>query len=169
MTFLRRLKNIMNGLVIVGYQGIGKSSIKNHPKVIDFESSLFKINGERDDSWPVIYARQAVSMAEQGYIVLVSSHAAVRSELSLYGQEDIAIVTITPDISLKNAWCAKLESRYESDRSEKNHAAWKNAVQCYEENIKDIASEPYLTHIYIHDMTYSLFQIIRGLEYIYDI
>jgi ABC-type phosphate/phosphonate transport system ATPase subunit len=43
------------GIIIVGYQGIGKSTLAYHNKrVIDLESSNFFVNGERSKDWHVV-------------------------------------------------------------------------------------------------------------------
>lgn len=157
----------MKGLIIIGYQGIGKSSINSYNNTfIDFESSLFKIDGDRIDNWYVIYCRQAVAMAKQGHIVLVSSHKCVRDELSTYDQINFSIATIAPSMRLKSKWISKLHSRYINDRSDKNYAAWKNAEECYDSNIQDIANSTCFSHIFINSMDYDLRKIIMDL---YDI
>lgn len=155
----------MHGLIIIGYQGIGKTSLtkKMHPLVIDFESSLFKIDGDRDDNWYVIYCRQAVAIAKQGFVVLVSSHQCVRDELGKYDQDGFGIVTIAPAYSLKDQWIDKLRKRYLNDSSEKNLAALKNAEEHYDKNIYQISSDPHFRHIFINSMNYDLATILQGI------
>ena len=161
----------MNGLIVIGYQGIGKSSLTNNnynTLFIDFESSLFSVDGDRNDDWYIIYCKQAVSLAKQGFIVLISSHKCVRDELSKYNQEGFNIITITPAYNLKDEWIEKLYKRYLDDPSEKNSAAYLNAKSCYEENIRDIASEPNFSHIFINSMNYNLRSILKSLYDIYS-
>lgn len=160
----------MNGLIVIGYQGIGKSSLSNNYNTlfIDFESSLFSVDGDRDDDWHIIYCKQAVSMAKQGFIVLISSHKCVRDELSKYEQDGFNIVSITPSYELKDKWTAKLYKRYLDDPSEKNSAAYLNAKGCYEENVREIASEPNFSHIFINSMNYNLRSILKNLYDIYS-
>lgn len=151
----------MNGLIIIGYQGIGKSSLNKYSdKFIDFESSLFNVDGDRVDNWHIIYCKQAVSMAKQGHIVLMSSHKCVRDELSKYNQEGFSIITITPAYALKDEWIEKLYKRYLDHPSEKNSAAYLNAKSCYEETIREMASNPYFSHVFINNMKYNLRYII---------
>jgi hypothetical protein len=107
-------------------------------------------------------------MAKQGLVVLTSSHKCVRDELSKYDQDGFAIVTITPSYSLKNKWIYKLRDRYLSDPSEKNIAALKNAEECYDDNIREIASESAFSHIFINSMDYSLRSIVNALCSIYS-
>lgn len=160
----------MNGLIIIGYQGIGKSSIANDHETlfIDFESSLFKIDGHRNDDWYILYCKQAVSMAKQGFVVLISSHECVRNELSTYSQKGFSIITITPAYTLKEQWLKKLYERYQTDHSEKNFAAYLNTKERYEENIREIASEPNFSHIFINSMNYDLKAILENLHDIYN-
>ena len=42
-------------MIVVGYQGIGKSSIGGKHNCIDLESSNFYIDGKRDNDWYKIY------------------------------------------------------------------------------------------------------------------
>ena len=169
---------IMNGLIIIGYQGIGKTTLAksndemylgNGLPVIDFESSLFKIDGDRVDDWYVIYCRQAVAMAKQGFVVFVSSHQCVRNELGKYDQDDFGIATIAPTYALKEQWIDKLHKRYFNDPSEKNLAAFKDAEANYDKNIYQISSNPQFTHIFINSMGYSLKTILKGLFLIFDL
>ena len=71
------------GKVVVGYQGIGKSTLAFHNnRVIDLESSNFFVDGERPANWHIIYCKIARALCKQGYIVCVSSHKEVREELA---------------------------------------------------------------------------------------
>ena len=45
----------MKGLIVIGYQGIGKSSIGGKYNCIDLESSNFYIDDKRDNDWYKIY------------------------------------------------------------------------------------------------------------------
>lgn len=158
-----------NGIIVIGYQGIGKTTVakqaRAYQKVVDFESSLFKINGDRDENWYVIYSRQAVSLARQGYTVLVSSHKQVREELAKYNQDDFFIVSIIPSYKLKEDWIRKLSERQLNDPSDKNLAALLNAQTNFEDNIRDIASDSNFSNIFINDMNYDLSSILKGLNY----
>ena len=161
----------MNGLIIIGYQGIGNSILNKigHSTInIDFESSLFEVDGDRIDGWCIVYCRQAVYLAKQGFTVCVSPHKCVRKELAKYDQDGFNIVTITPSHNLKEKWIEKLRQRYVCDPSEKNQAALKNAEDCYDDDIKEISSDPNFSHIYINSIYYDLPTIIRSLTRIFD-
>ena len=156
------------GLIISGYQGIGKSSAADPLEgIIDFESSLFKENGiSRNDDWCFTYVRQAISLANQGFIPLLSSHKEVRNALVDYAKErDGHVVTIAPVPWIKSAWIDRLEKRYAEDQTSKNYIALVNAQDHLDEDVVNMASEPYFSHIYISDTDeYDLKQIIRGLK-----
>ena len=163
--------NNMNGIIVIGYQGIGKTSLVARGlanTVIDFESSLFKVDDKKNPDWYKIYCRQAVSIAKQGFTVLISSHKCVREELTTYKQDGFAIVTITPTYALKDKWIDRLEKRYKKDPNDKNFAAWKNAEEHFIENVNEIASEPAFSHIFIDSMDYSLRSILNSLSTIFS-
>ena len=160
------------GLIILGYPGVGKSSAADPAEgIIDFESSLFKENGtSRNDDWCLTYVRQAISLANQGFIPLLSSHKEVRKALVDYAKErgDNYVVTIAPVRWLRSAWLDRLEKRYAEDQASKNYAALVNAQDHFDEDVVSMASEPYFNHIYISDTDkYNLKQIIRGLKHIF--
>ena len=107
-------------MIISGYQGIGKSSASDPLEgIIDFESSLLKENGtSRTDSWATTYVRQAIALADQGFIPLVSSHKEVRDSLRDYAKErDNHVITIAPVPWLLSAWLDRLEKRYNEDQT----------------------------------------------------
>lgn len=157
------------GMIVIGYQGIGKSTLANdttHDNIIDLESSMFKINGQRDGNWERIYCRIAVSLAKQGNVVFISSHKEVRNELAIFTYV-CPMVTITPALYLESEWISRLRERYESNPSEKNLAAYENAKACYEGNIIDIRSNSLFDHIELRDINYLLEDVIDGLMKIY--
>ena len=157
------------GMIVIGYQRIGKSTLANDPShegIIDLESSMFKINGQRDDNWARIYCRIAVSLAKQGNVVFISSHKEVRKELALFTYV-CPIVTITPALYLEGEWIDRLRKRYENNPSEKNSAAYENAKACYEDNIIDIRANSLFDHIELRDINYLLEDVVDGLIEIY--
>ena len=155
------------GLIISGYQGIGKSSAADPLEgIVDFESSLFKENGTRRDDWYKTYVRQAIALADQGFIPLLSSHKEVREALVNYAMErDNHVVTIAPVPWLRSDWINRLEKRYNEDPTSKNYIALMNAKDCLNEDVVKMASEPYFNHIYISDIDkYNLKRIILCLK-----
>lgn len=154
------------GLIIIGYQGIGKSSIASQLNgTVDLESSSFKIDGKRDDNWFTIYCCIAVSLARQGYTVMISSHECVVNELAKYNTEGkYSVIIICPNYILKGPWIEKLYNRYHDDPSEKNKIAWTNAELHFDSQINNLATNSSFSHIFIEDMNYDLNAIIRGLK-----
>lgn len=171
--YLDYKQNQDRGLIIVGYQGIGKSSFaSSYNKTIDLESSNFKVGGERDDNWHIIYCRIAVSLAKQGYIVFTSSHQVVVEEFMKYGNpnNDYTIVVVSPHHSLEIEWVEKLRQRWLDDiKNEKNRIAYKDAEENFQKEIYWLASQNELPYIPIKTMDYSFSRIVEGLCCIYGV
>lgn len=69
-------------MIIIGYQGIGKSSlVKEDKQFIDLESSNFKIGGKRPDGWEQMYCETALDLSRQGHVVFTASHKCIRDYL----------------------------------------------------------------------------------------
>lgn len=123
-------------MIIVGYQGIGKSSLAGRDKkFIDLESGNFWIDGKRADDWYKPYCKIAEHLSQQGYYVFVSSHEVVRNQLK---DSQETIVVVYPSIDLKNEWIDKLETRYAETNLEKDYKALMNAKDRYDENITEL-------------------------------
>ena len=162
-----------HGLIIIGYQGIGKSSLAtSRHKTIDLESSNFKVGGERNDNWYVIYCRIAVSLAKQGYIVFTSSHRVVVEEFMKYGNlnDDYSIVIVAPHRSLETEWVEKLRQRwFDEAKNEKNRIAYEDAAKNFQNEIQWLASQSELPYIPIKSMDYAFGRIVEGLCCIYGV
>ena len=151
------------GQIVVGYQGVGKSTLAYHNRdVIDLESSNFFVDGKRGEKWYIPYCNIARSLARQGYIVCVSSHEVVRKELERNPAERQVIVY--PSLALKDAWIRSLRHRYEQTGSDKDFKALKNAEQCYEQNITDLSNQEGFELIEITSMSYSLEDLLINRE-----
>ena len=149
-------------MVIVGYQGIGKSSLsKKSNKYIDLESSNFFVNGVRDDNWYIVYANIAEYLSNQGYLVFTSSHKVVREELS---RRNMDRYIIAPDIALKDEWIDKLEKRYSITKMEKDYKALMNAKDCFEDNIQELFSDSNFKSIRLSTINYSLERLVNCLK-----
>lgn len=147
-------------MIIVGYQGIGKSSLaKKSHDYIDLESGCFWVDGKRPDDWYKYYCQMAEHLSKYGYIVFVSSHKAVRDFLKNSSEK---VFFIAPSIDLKDQWVDKLKLRFEQSTLSKDYKAWKNAEECFEENIKDIRSD--FVGCCIDSMNYDLEEIIKFLN-----
>lgn len=140
-------------MIIIGYQGIGKSTLARcNLNYIDLESSNFWIDGKRADDWYKPYCKIAEHLSRQGYIVFVSSHKVVRDELKNCSE---TVMCCVPTLELKDFWVNKLFERFAKSQASKDYKAWKNAEDCYEENIKDIADSGF-PMIWIDDSEYNL-------------
>jgi hypothetical protein len=148
-------------MIIIGYQGIGKSSLAGKNNFIDLESGNFWHNGIRPDNWYVFYCQIAEHLSQQGYNVFVSSHEVVRNRLKKYSKEKVYI--IHPSLNLKEEWIDKLKKRYESSELEKDYKAWMNAEDRYIENINELKNSG-IKCFEIEDMQYSLRNIVNNIE-----
>ena len=129
------------GLIVIGYQGIGKSSCAGKD-CIDLESSCFKINNERHEDWAIIYTRIAMHIANQGYVVFTSSHKCVVDIFKTMPlMENVGKVCIfCPQRSMRNEWIERLSKRYNETLLAKDWAALGNAIERYEENIIELVN-----------------------------
>ena len=151
------------GLIVIGYQGIGKTSLASDisNKVIDFESSLFKQpNGLRRDDWYVTYCKQAISIANQGFVVCTSSHKSVRQEFEKTKPDTVDILSVYPSLELKDLWIKRLRQRHLVDMSEKNTAALIDAMTNYEKSIEDMENDILFYKIVLESTNYRLFNLI---------
>lgn len=150
-------------MIIIGYQGIGKSSVSGiETGCIDLESSNFWHDGERPDDWYIYYCNIALDLSKQGYTVFTSSHKCVRDYLGGYVCEEF-IVTVFPEKQLKYEWIEKLQKRYNLHPSEKNYKALMNAKDRFEENVEEL--EEWGGGYYgIESIDYDLMDIVNHLK-----
>ena len=152
-------------MIIIGYQGIGKSTLANidcFNEYIDLESGNFWIDeGIRHQDWYIVYCNIAESLSEQGYTVFVSSHKDVRNELA---KRNTYTVCCAPMPYLKEQWVKKLEDRYAQTHLSKDYKAWKNAEECFDDNIMDISNGGF-DMIWITSMDYDLRELIEHFEH----
>ena len=148
-------------MIIIGYQGIGKSTLAGQDNVIDLESGNFWNDGKRIDDWYIYYCNIAEHLSQQGYVVFVSSHEVVRNRLKQCSKENICC--IYPSILLRDEWVKKLEDRYNETKLAKDYKAWKNAEYSYKVNISDLMMCGF-KHYEIEHMDYSLKDMVQYLE-----
>ena len=145
-------------MIIIGYQGIGKSTLSNNNvNYIDLESGNFWINGKRYDDWYIPYCNIAEHLSQQGKNVFVSSHEVVRKQLE---QTKERVIVICPDISLKEQWINKLQERYNYTQLEKDYKALMNAKERYTEKIKEIIDNKF-EKIIINNINDNLEELIK--------
>lgn len=153
-----------NGLIICGYQGVGKSTlctngevVTGHPEVrcIDLESGNFWYDGKRPFDWFRYYANFAKHLAAQGYVVFTASHKVFREWMN---EQGIGFITLFPSAELKDEWISKLEARYDKTGLVKDYKALMNSVEKYDENIRDLQSEP--NHYIICEANYRMCDVV---------
>lgn len=128
------------GVIVVGYQGIGKSTLAEQDlHFLDLESSSFYSGGDRIDDWWYYYCTIAINLARQGHVVFVSSHREVREYLSYVSLPPfVHVMCCVPAEHLKDAWIDRLYQRWMQSNLEKDYRAWKNAEDRFTENVQEI-------------------------------
>lgn len=135
----------MKGVIIMGYQGIGKSSCAGIERCIDFESGNFFVGNKRADDWHIPYCQIAMNLANQRYVVLTSSHKVVRDTFETMPKlENVgAVVVFCPTRSMKEEWIRRLQERYDRTGLFKDYKALMNAKERYDETIVELVNSPF--------------------------
>ena len=151
-------------MIVIGYQGIGKSTLAaRNLKYIDLESSNFWFDDPetkqrvRHSNWYEMYCNVAEDLSRQGYIVFVSSHQPVRERL-LKSEE--YVVACVPSLDLKEQWIEKLHIRFKESGLEKDYKAYMNALDRFTANITEIINSGF-DALVINDMHYDLRNLIE--------
>ena len=127
-------------MIVIGYQGIGKSTLARKSfRYIDLESSALRQGDVRWHNWYEPYCMIAEWLSKQGYTVFVSSHKEVRGYLNEFCKEPFCAVV--PSESLKDEWIDKLKKRFEQFPTDKNYRAYMNAADRYTENVREIKED----------------------------
>lgn len=160
-------------MIIIGYPGIGKSTLAaTDNRYIDLESSCFSVDGKKIDNWYVAYCQVAEHLSKQGYIVFVSSHAAVVDYLCrIHTSTDEPVAIVYPSIKLKDQWVEKLRQRFDDSGLEKNYLAWVRSIKHYEDDIRALMKVPYIKcgdrlicgRVELYSMDYDLKEMIKSL------
>ena len=146
-------------MIIIGYQGIGKSTLANKDiNYIDLESGNFWIDGKRHEDWYIPYCNIANHLSKQGKNVFISSHEVVRNELLKSNEK---VVVVFPSINLKEQWLDKLELRYKDTHLDKDYKALMNAKDRYIENINELKNNNYIK-IEIDNINYDLAKLLES-------
>lgn len=151
-------------MIVIGYQGIGKSTlVKDNNSYIDFESSNFKINGERPEGWERMYCEAALDLSRQGHVVFTASHKCIRDYLKEHRGSEVVLI-VAPSVDLKDQWLEKLRNRFKETGLLKDSLALLNAEDCFDENIKEMQSYAGVFPFYeITDMGYKLCDMFDNL------
>lgn len=130
----------MKGIIIIGYQGIGKSSCAGKENCIDLESGNFWIGDERHEDWYIPYCQIAMHLANQGYTVFTSSHKYVyRYFKSVPFLPNVGkAVIICPQKRFRKEWINRLQERFSRTALYKDFKALKNAEERFDENILEL-------------------------------
>lgn len=150
-------------MIIIGYPGIGKSTIAGKYKFIDLECSNFNVNGNKIHNWHIACCDVARDLNRQGFDVFVSSHGLV-TENFLDNHYDV--VTIFPSLKLKEEWVEKLRKRCDQTKLEKDVRAYVRAKTFYEDDISYLMKmkESGIKTVEIESMDYSLASIIENIK-----
>ena len=111
------------------------------------------------EDWYIIYCNIARALCRQGFIVCISSHKEVREELARNPAQNQVIVY--PTHILKDKWINKLRYRYEETQSIKDFKALRNAEDCFDGNITDLANQKGFDKISVGTMDYNLADILE--------
>jgi hypothetical protein len=155
-------------MIVIGYQGIGKSSAaSDNLSFIDLESSSFWVDGKRDFDWYIVYAQIAEHLSKQGYTVFVSSHQVLRDWLASSSEK---VVEIYPSHEIKEDWLRRLKYRLITDPSEKNKRAYEGALNHYDANIKSFEEDRgHYIYMELRTVNYKLEDVIDAIFDIDDL
>lgn len=147
--------------IVIGYPGIGKSTLSDKDKdFIDLESSMFH-EDDRPEVWEYIYCNVAINLASQGYVVLTSSHEKIRDYLITNERDlDIPVFTCFPSYKIQKQWINRLQERYHTDMSAKNLKAYLHAFEMFEKDVREFRRMK-CKQIEIDDMNYDLGSLLK--------
>ena len=142
-------------MIIIGYPGIGKSTLAGRESgCIDLESSDFK-ELFPVGQWVVPYCTMAENLAKQGFTVFVSSHAEVRAQFFM--RKTPCVVLIYPALELEEEWYERVMKRSWHTRSDKDGRSYVRVCDHYKEDITALMEESrYFTAYVIESMDYIL-------------
>ena len=130
----------MKGLIVIDYQGVGKSTCAGKSDCIDLESGCFWIGEKRSEDWYIPYCSIAMDLADQGYTVFTSSHRVVYEHFiscALPSNVGKAVV-FCPAARMRNEWINRLQKRYDDTGLAKDYKALLNAIVRYLDNISEL-------------------------------
>lgn len=156
-------------MIIIGYPGIGKSSLSTSATgYIDLDSSNFwrweDGNRVRDKNWYIAYCNIAVYLSKQGHKVFVCADEDVQKKLKeMSGSKDFKeeIIYCVPALELKDKWVEKLENRYNESHSIEDLAALNHVGTSYEKDLEYIMNSG-LPVVKIRYMDYSLEKLLNN-------
>lgn len=88
-------------MIVCGFPGTGKTTMAKFSRWVDLESTPFRKN------WR-LYAEVAKHMSDQGYTVMISTHADLLDELE---QIEVPYTVVIPDITDIQTYMKRYEQR----------------------------------------------------------
>ena len=142
-------------MIIIGYPGIGKTSLAGRYKeYIDLESSNWNNpDNIKPANWWWSYGKVAEDLSRQGYRVFVSCHPSVQK---YFEESNEYVMVIYPSIELKEEWIKRVSDRYERVPSIKNLSALNNVELYYDKQIKSLNNSPFENKLVLKDINYTL-------------
>lgn len=163
-------------MIVMGYPGIGKSTLAEKSlEYIDLETSNWwniistKEKGTmrvRPQGWEKIYCKVALDLSRQGYIVFTSPNKDIRNcfikmrENNFITYKDIICVCF-PSLKMQDEWTKRVKKRYEQDSSDKNKRALDHVLECYIDDVTEMAHSPFI-HIKLFNKDYDLESVIQN-------
>lgn len=166
-------------MIIIGYPGVGKTTLCGAEKrAIDLESMFFH-GSEKEKNWENLYCELAIDLSRQGYIVFVSSHDEVCEKIKcLYNPNVDKVVAVYPrsNEKMKTQWIQRLQNRINAYRDsyrrgsnmsfmifEKNRRALKRAEDHYFSDTNTMSKLPFC-RIELATMQYDLLKAIEEVR-----
>lgn len=139
-------------MVLLGYPGIGKTTLAKKGLIVDLDSSRFfgEIN------WVEKYCAFIKAFNGEGFNVFASCHKKVREELARLGIDYIVII---PSMALRDEWVGKLARRYFASEEDADFRAWHRAMIDFEADIEDLMEED--KKLVIEAMDYDLEEMLK--------
>lgn len=141
-------------MVLLGYPGIGKTTLAKKCPIIDLDSSRFF----GKSNWVEKYCAFIKGFNEEGINVFASCHKKVREELKRMG---IDYVVVIPSMALRDQWVGKLAKRYFTSEEDADFRAWHRATIDFEADIEDLMEED--KKLVIEAMDYDLEEMLKCL------
>lgn len=145
-------------MIVLGYMGVGKSTLGGKGKFIDLDYGDFILRGGvmlRD--WEQIYVNVGISLSHQGGVVLMCTDSGVRCELKDRGEP---YVVVYPASSLREVWCERLDRMMEKEVRDIVKWDIRRGRSYYVSEVSELSREEHV--IEISDMGYSLEEKIKG-------
>jgi len=151
-------------MIIVGYYGIGKSSLAGKENCIDLDIRPFLDSG--DSMWYKTYLSVVESLSVQGFVVLLPPNPIVRKHLRSLKE---SIFYVYPSLELKDYWERKMRKDWTIEelngtlREGQKEYEYKLVVKNFEADINEMKSDIFMRWE-IMTRNYKLIDIIREIK-----